>query len=74
MWNYLRRLGNSLGLSDIVEIGVTLNSGVENCNFFAFALFGFGVVHKAPGICLVVSGSISMLSLRILELKAIFST
>ncbi len=62
----------SLEFPDIVEIGVTLNSGVENCNFFAFALLGFGVVHKAPGICLVVvSGSISMLSLRVLELKAI---
>lgn len=68
---YLRRLGINRGFADIVEIGVTLNSGVENCNFFALALLARGVVHNAPGICFVVSGSISMLSLlRLLELKA----
>lgn len=47
--NYLLRLGVSRWLPDTVGIGVTLNSGVVNCNFLVTAArFGFGVVHKEP--------------------------
>lgn len=78
---YLRRLGINLLLADTVGIGVTLNSGVENCSFFVTAaLFGFGVaplppvlvLPSPPSFCCFVNGSSSMLSFPLL--KAMIST
>lgn len=79
---YLRRLGINLLLADTVGIGVTLNSGVENCSFFVTAaLFGFGVaplppvplILSPPSFCCFVNGSNSMLSFPLL-LKAMIIT